>query len=977
LVEVPEQSTPERRGEEYGLAGVSPAPTAPKYVALVCPLCGTRMYAVEGTTEPTLTCPDCGTLVAVPPSARAPAIAERAEPGSPALSAAEEEYGVYQGAGQPPSDDRAVHQVYIPVVCPVCHTRMMATESQVGQDITCPDCRTPSRVPPPSPAARPERPSPAADIYEIRQSDLPAEPPAGEAPAPPAPDAETGTPRVPAAIEPAPPGGSTLPAPPETPSYPLVCGVCHTRLQVTPDRAKEVARIQWRGRIFTARLFVTPDQVGLEFLCPGCLSPLRISLPPGAPAEVQREPAEESSSSRRPPAPPRPPPVPPRPPPVQGDEVRPSEPARRPAEAHPAPSPRPPDPARRSLPTYPVICGVCHTRLHATPDQAGQEILCPDCLSPIHIPPPPEARAKPEVEKAEPYSVSAPPKRAAAPVLVPGYEPIVGDEPLRRSGTARGEEPEAIERPRGGPAGPDRGETSQRAPWPGFFRGAAAFPFRLSTLLTFIALSVLVLASLALLFLAPSDTSNPTAAVPYIMSVVFSVAVAVPTAVYGGSKMLWVVQITAAGAHDIGGDESLWIDRVVESLYIFLALLVSVAAAAMAVRILDLLGLGWEWPTIAVAGAAIFLVFPVGLLSSLENAFPLGLVSWPVLRSLASHWKSWVVFYFQGLVVLSISCLATLVSTRWLERWTLSLQAPLLVWGAIVYFRLLGRLAWSCSQAEPAVERKRLPPAVAEALGAPPELPGGPPEAPGREPELARREPPPPHAVETTPGLPPWLSRAALRSAYLFPFERDRRTVTTLLALMALLWMMFAGLGVLFFYWITIAALWGAFAGSQCAAIFVGSAAGRERPSRREDRWGDWDKEDLWMLLPLGVAFAAGLGIKRLLDDAGYASELAAPLVAVLLFPVLSIPLQEKGRFLRRVSAKALRSLLTHAEAWLSFYLQVALLAGAAGLSWWTAGKLIGTLSLLVLAPLAVWGLMVYSRLLGRLARCCAEEDLP
>ena len=47
----------------------------------------------------------------------------------------------------PPPDDK-----YFAVVCPLCHTRMEATREQVGQSITCPDCRRPFEIKAPPPA---------------------------------------------------------------------------------------------------------------------------------------------------------------------------------------------------------------------------------------------------------------------------------------------------------------------------------------------------------------------------------------------------------------------------------------------------------------------------------------------------------------------------------------------------------------------------------------------------------------------------------------------------------------------------------------------------------------------------------------------------------------------------------------------------------------------------------------------------------
>ena len=73
---------------------------------------------------------------------------------------------------------------------------------------------------------------------------------------------------------------------------------------------------------------------------------------------------------------------------------------------------------------------VCQTRLYATLDQVGHEILCPDCYTPILVPEAPAARETgPEGVESYDVATSAPPPLE---VIIPGYEPVVDDGPLRR-----------------------------------------------------------------------------------------------------------------------------------------------------------------------------------------------------------------------------------------------------------------------------------------------------------------------------------------------------------------------------------------------------------------------------------------------------------------------------------------------------------------------------------------------------------------
>lgn len=153
LITVPRESRQSHAGEEYPLMdwgeNADPA-SAPPTIAIACSLCGTRLYGTH--VGQSLTCPDCGTVqvVSLPKGAPQP---------PPVAAGPREDYPIY-GPDQPPPEVRAVHRRYVPVVCSLCHTRMMAVEEQVGQTLTCPDCGTPNPVVMPQERAELERESP-------------------------------------------------------------------------------------------------------------------------------------------------------------------------------------------------------------------------------------------------------------------------------------------------------------------------------------------------------------------------------------------------------------------------------------------------------------------------------------------------------------------------------------------------------------------------------------------------------------------------------------------------------------------------------------------------------------------------------------------------------------------------------------------------------------------------------------------------
>jgi uncharacterized protein YbaR (Trm112 family) len=108
------------------------------------------MYAEEDQVGQSLTCPDCRRSVIVPP---APMRDPTPPPVIPALL--DDHYRVNPGVDQPPAGS-ITSQKHFAVVCPLCHTRMSATEEQIGQTLTCPDCGRAVKVRPP-PASKPVR----------------------------------------------------------------------------------------------------------------------------------------------------------------------------------------------------------------------------------------------------------------------------------------------------------------------------------------------------------------------------------------------------------------------------------------------------------------------------------------------------------------------------------------------------------------------------------------------------------------------------------------------------------------------------------------------------------------------------------------------------------------------------------------------------------------------------------------------------
>ncbi len=153
------------------------------------------------------------------------------------------------------------------------------------------------------------------------------------------------------------------------------------------------------------------------------------------------------------------------------------------------------------------------------------------------------------------------------------------------------------------------------------------------------------------------------------------------------------------------------------------------------------------------------------------------------------------------------------------------------------------------------------------------------------------------------------------------------------------------------------------FAAASCRAAIIDTADGHNLP--QEDTLPEWD---LWIFtlvawVSLGAAAAAvGYPLTLAIGPAGFFVTL------VMLFPLLLLSAMESDSYIMPVSGPVLRTLWTYGHGWLAFYLlSTAILALAvAAFVFGLPEAPIATC--IAMGPVLAAALLIYARLLGRLA---------
>jgi len=247
-----------------------------------------------------------------------------------------------------------------------------------------------------------------------------------------------------------------------------------------------------------------------------------------------------------------------------------------------------------------------------------------------------------------------------------------------------------------------------------FFSGVFSFPFYAGSWSRWVGLSMAASVALGLLGIAVLLMAGPGmgyfSAVPWVIGMLFFAFagfVGLAWAAVASVFLLAILQDTAAGNDEVEDwPSAMFTDWILECVYVLNAFTLSVLPG---VAITQALGFHnpASWMAVPAAG---FVLFPLVLLSMLEADSAVKPFSLPVWRSLFGMGWAWGLFYAEAVVL--VVAFFLLSGLALLLPWPLAipLVATVLVAALMIYFRLIGRLAWCCADraAEEEARERRL-----------------------------------------------------------------------------------------------------------------------------------------------------------------------------------------------------------------------------------------------------------------------------
>jgi hypothetical protein len=429
----------------------------------------------------------------------------------------------------------------------------------------------------------------------------------------------------------------------------------------------------------------------------------------------------------------------------------------------PQPLPKPP-PSREIA----VVCRLCGTRMHAAPEKVGQRIQCPDChtINEIVAPkkPAPPKRSAPKLDDVPDFGLGEPVERPAyQPVVAPRgeYSELAEFDPAQRpegwsrperlastaastGASAAVEEEENDEeivvsapverleiKPEIKPLPPpdpqddlydgkyDDGligdwddrkkpEAWKRAP---LTVGILSFPFQFNNFLRIIlyAGGMALLANLFHAVIAGAISSDPTSQVGAIIGGIVLTVVSAFLVLSLSAVLFAIVQDTANGADETSSyPDWLIVDWIGTSFYFPAAAFLAGLPGSFLTSALIGVGLDPRFGAYAAVAPLVLswvILFPPAIYSMLAEGSIMSPFSSATWRSIHEAGEAWVFFYMYAalLGLVGGGALAFVCSRAVLVNVIGSVGV---IFVAVLYCRILGRMMWYCSEKMARLERE-------------------------------------------------------------------------------------------------------------------------------------------------------------------------------------------------------------------------------------------------------------------------------
>ncbi|MBI3862170.1 MAG: hypothetical protein HY290_09775 [Planctomycetia bacterium] len=328
--------------------------------------------------------------------------------------------------------------------------------------------------------------------------------------------------------------------------------------------------------------------------------------------------------------------------------------------------------SQRAVPTISLECPTCHELIKARVGPKPGKTKCTFCEAPISIP---------DQKTVEKWRAAEVKPRSAGEIGEYASGPVPESLPPRPT--------TVFDR-----ISEIRQEAIPDPPRWTFFSGVFNLPWQSQVLVRWIYMSIgftaivgigIVLKGLAAQF---SGFSAGVAIAFFLMPIIWLVFFTVS---YSSACSLHVLESTAAGLDQIEAwPEPNWRDWMAEMMYLgWIAAIPAAISYGVA-----LLAATKGVPVFITVPSVLFVIYPISLLSALEANSIWVPLTLPIVKSLFRWWWCWLLFYgLAGLVIGGLVAGATYLIVSSLDGFLLAL-GPLLAAAPLIYFRLLGRLAW-------------------------------------------------------------------------------------------------------------------------------------------------------------------------------------------------------------------------------------------------------------------------------------------